>query len=67
MLSSYVKHRIVALRDKGHKAPTIALEPREEGSHVSRVGVHKFLRVYNTTHTVQHRSSSGRLARSHQK
>ena len=60
VLSSYVKQRIVALRDEGHKAPTIAIKLREEGTHVSRVGVHKFLRVYETTHTIQRRSGSGR-------
>ena len=27
---------------------------------MSRVGVHKFLRVYETTHTIQRRSGSGR-------
>ena len=59
VLSSYAKHRIVALHDEGHKAPTIAMKLREEGTHVSRVGVHKFLRVYKTTHTIQQRSSSG--------
>ena len=36
--SSYVKQGIVALRDEGHKAPTIAIKLREEGTHVSRVG-----------------------------
>ena len=60
VLLSYVKQRIVALRDEGHKAPTIAMKLREEGTHVSRVGVHKFLRVYKKTHTIQRRSSSGR-------
>ena len=59
VLSTYAKQRVIALREQGFKAPTIANKLREEGTYVTRVGIHKFLRVYEATHTIQRRSGSG--------
>ena len=60
VLSPYTKQRVIALNNKGFKAPTIAKKLRAEGICVSRVGVHKFLSVYAATHTIQRRYGSGR-------
>ena len=60
VLSTYSKQRIVALFDQGFKAPTIANKLREEVTHVTRVGIYKFLRVYEATDTIQRRPGSGR-------
>ena len=60
VLSPYAKQRVIALHGEGLKAPTIAGKLRDEGIHVSRVGVHKFLCVFKATHTINRRSGSGR-------
>ena len=49
----YAKQRVIALRVQGFKAPTIANKLREEGTYVTHVGIHKFLCMYEATHTIQ--------------
>lgn len=60
MLSAYAKQRVIALSNEGFKSPTIANKLRDEGIHVTRVGVYKFLCVYKITHTIRRSSGSGR-------
>ena len=48
------------MHNEGFKAPTITKRLREEGICVTRVGVHKFLCVYKSTHTINRRSGSDR-------
>ena len=60
VLSSYAKQRIIALSNDGFKAPTIAKKLREEGIYATRVGIHKFLCVYNVTRSIRRQSGSGR-------
>lgn len=60
VLSTYSKQRIIYLQDQGFKAPTIAKLIREEGTRITREGVHKFLCTYEATQTIQRRSGSGR-------
>ena len=47
--TAYKKQRILYLREKGCKAPTIARMLREEGLPCSRVGVAKFVKKFEQT------------------
>ena len=47
VMSSYQKQRILVLRSKGFKAPSIVKVLKKEGISVSRFGVHKFLQHFD--------------------
>ena len=60
--STYKKQRILYLRFKGLKAPTIAkiLVEEEEGLSVTRQGVQSFLKRHRETGTIGRRPGTGR-------
>jgi transposase len=61
--STYTKLRIVHYYSRGHKPYTIAgLLKENDGITVSRFGVAKFLKVYQSTGSIERRSGSGRLS-----
>ena len=60
MFSSYVKQRIVFFRAKGYKVPTIAKLLRREGIRSNRVGISKFLRMFEEAGNFNRRVGSGR-------
>ena len=49
-----------ALHGQGYKSPNIAELLKEEGIRVSRVGVYKFLRRYQSTRAIRRKEGSGR-------
>ncbi len=63
VFSTYTKLRIVHYQSKGYKPYTIAnLLKENDGISVSRYGVAKFLKVYQTTGTIERRAGSGRIS-----
>ena len=60
VFSSYKKQRILFLRAKGYRAPTIAKLLRDEKLQCSRVGVAKFMRKFKQTGTISRHIGSGR-------
>lgn len=64
VFSSYVKLRILHHHSQGYKPYTIAkLLADNEGITVSRYGVHKFLKTYSESGSIQRRPGSGRLSK----
>ena len=60
---TYTKLRIVHYHSRGHKPYTIArLLKENDGITVSRFGVAKFLKVYQSTGSIERRPGSGRLS-----
>ena len=63
IFSTYTKLRIPHYQSKGYKPYTIAnLMKENDGISVSRYGVAKFLKVYQTTGTIEIRPGSGRMS-----
>ena len=61
--STYTKLRIVHYHSRDHKPYTIArLLKENDGITVSRFGVAKFLKVYQSTGSIERRPGSGRLS-----
>ena len=59
----YIKYRIVVLHSRlGYRPPTICKILRQEGEHVSRRGVCKFIQRYKKTGTVRRKKGSGGLS-----
>ena len=64
VFSEYVKLRILYHANNGIKPYTIAnILSEEEGITVSKVGVWKFLKVYQDTGTTTRRPGSGRISK----
>ena len=63
VLSTYAKQRVLAFHAAGLKAPTIKHKLMEEGITVSRVGVWKFLRLYEMTGYLGKLEGSGRRSK----
>ena len=61
--TNYVKLRILYFYQQGLKPYTIAKVLDNEGIHVSRFGVHKFLITYQTTGSVERCPGSGRMSK----
>lgn len=63
VFSTYIKLRIVHYQSKCYKPYTIAnLMKENDEISVSRYGVAKFLKVYQTTGTIERRPGSGRMS-----
>ena len=63
VFSTYTKLRIVYYQSKGYKPYTIANFMKEnDGISASRFGVAKFLKVYQSTGTIERRAGSGRMS-----
>lgn len=58
--STYKKQRILYLYSQGYRPPTITKMLNEENLKCSRVGVYKFLKLYNATRSISRRVGSGR-------
>ena len=58
--SSYKRQRILHYERMGHKAPTICSLLQKEGLKVSHVGIHKFLKKYKETGSIERRAGAGR-------
>ena len=58
--SVYKKQRILYLYSQGYKPPTIKKMLDKENLKCSRVGIHKFLKVYIATQSISRRVGSGR-------
>ena len=58
--STYKKQRILYLYSKGYRPPTIKKMLDKENLKCSRVGVYKFLKLYNATRSISRRVGSGR-------
>ena len=58
--SNYKKQRILYLHSQKYKAPTIAKELAKGNLKCSRVGVAKFLKVYEETGSIARRRGPGR-------
>ena len=58
--SLYKRQRILYYFYKGCRAPTIAKQLRDENITASRQGIHKFLRKYIETRSIERRPGSGR-------
>lgn len=61
--TTYVKLRILHHHFRGRKPYTIAKALEEEGITVSRFGVHKFIKLYTETGSIERKSGSGRLTK----
>ena len=57
--SSYKRQRILHYDHMGHKASTICCLLWEKGLKVSRVGIHKFLKKYRETGSIDRKAGSG--------
>ena len=60
VLSSYAYQRILEHYFAGHKAPSIEKKMRGDGIRVTRVGIWKFLKKYQSTGTIARREGGGR-------
>ena len=58
--SDYKKQRIIYLHAQGHRPPTIEKMLQQENLRCSRVGIHKFLKVYHATGSIARQPGSGR-------
>ena len=61
--TTYIKLRILHHHFKGTKPYTIARALEEEGITVSRFGVHKFIKLYTETGSIERKPGSGRLTK----
>ena len=62
--TTYIKLRILHHHFKGRKPYTIArVFEDDEGIKVSRFGVHKFLKLYTETGSIDRKPGSGRLTK----
>ena len=58
--STYKKQRILYLYSQGYRPPTIKKMLGKENLQCSRVGVYKFLKLYNATRSISRKVGSGR-------
>lgn len=63
VFSEYIKLRILYHYNSGIKPHTIAKLLSDEGISISKIGVWKFLKVYESTGTTARRPGSGRLSK----
>ena len=63
VFSDYAKQRILCYYNQRLKAPSISKCLAEEGIKASRVGVHKFLRSYQSSASIARRPGSGRRSK----
>ena len=58
--STYKKQQILYLYSQGYRPPTIKKMLGKENLQCSRVGVYKFLKLYNATRSISRKVGSGR-------